>query len=62
MRQLGQSRRRMPYVADGLYSSFSASNDGSVMALVAATAYVNLHSAEIRRNPAAMVCAVTTAT
>jgi Tol biopolymer transport system component len=45
---LGQSRRPMPYVEDGLYSSFSASRDGSVMALVAASSFINLYVADLK--------------
>ncbi len=44
---LGQSRRAMPYAWDSLYSSFSSSRDGSVMALVGASAYTNLKSADL---------------
>ncbi|MBK7927655.1 MAG: serine/threonine-protein kinase [Bryobacterales bacterium] len=49
-RFLGQSRRPMPYVWDGLYSSFSASRDGSVMSLVSTSAYLTLHLAAVKRD------------
>ncbi|MBL0159191.1 MAG: protein kinase [Bryobacterales bacterium] len=52
---LGHSSRPMPYMWDGLYTSFSTSQDGKVMALLAATAYVNLSVAELKWTPTGSV-------
>ncbi|HLK68304.1 MAG TPA: protein kinase [Bryobacteraceae bacterium] len=48
---LGQTRTPMPYSKDGVFSSLTVSNDGSLMALVSASEFVNIYAAEFSAAP-----------